>query len=208
MKPVLAILGLAIAFIVVSVLISSPRNLNPAPQLAQPPAQTPAESSKTAEAPMPFDAPKDGAITAELKIKNRGPLTVEFYPKAAPNAVAQITGLIRKGFYDGIIIHRVEKPVVVQFGNPATKTEGVNAQETDTSVPMLNFENNKLSHIRGAIGLARTDNKNSATSQLFIDLQPMAMWNGEYCVIGRVVGGMDELDKIERGDAIESFKIK
>jgi cyclophilin family peptidyl-prolyl cis-trans isomerase len=210
MKPVLAILGLAVAFIVVSLLISTPRDLKPNPQDAPVAPETQPESSAgaTKQPPMPFNPPMEGKITAELKIKNVGPLTVEFYPKAAPKAVEQISGLIKKGFYDGIIIHRVDRPVVIQFGNPVTKEAGVNAPETDTSVPMLKFEQNDLTHVVGAIGLARLNDKDTATSQLFIDLQPMAQWNGEYCVIGRVVGGMDLLDKVKRGDAIESFKIK
>jgi cyclophilin family peptidyl-prolyl cis-trans isomerase len=210
MKPVLAILGLALAFIVLSLVISGPRDLKERPQDSQGQSEPepPASPTPTDTKPAEFNAPKEGMVTAELTIKGVGPLTVEFYPKAAPKAVAQITGLIRKGFYDGIIIHRVEKPVVVQFGNPVTKTAGVDAPETDSSVPMLKFEENNLPHIPGAIGLARLPDKDTATSQLFIDLQPMPQWNGDYCVIGRVVKGMELLTKVERGNAIESFRIK
>lgn len=154
-----------------------------------------------------FNPSRKGVITTELTIKKVGTFTIEFYPKAAPKAVAQITGLVKKGFYNGIIIHRVEPPIVVQFGNPVTKTQGVDAGETDKSVPMLKFEKNDLKHVPGAIGLARTSDPNSATSQLFIDMQRMEQWDGNYCVIGRVVKGMKLLDKVKRGDVIQSFKI-
>jgi cyclophilin family peptidyl-prolyl cis-trans isomerase len=210
MKPVLAILGLAVAFILISVLLTGPRDLTDRPQDIEKPADQPlpTQGPKKDSVQPPFNAPKEGMITAELSIKGVGPITIELYPKAAPRAVEQISGLLKKGFYDGIVIHRVDKPVVVQFGNPATKTQGVDAMEGDSGVPMLKFENNSLPHIPGAIGLARLPDKDTATSQIFIDLQRMVEWDGEYCVIGRVVGGMDQLDKIKRGDVIESFKIK
>src|SRR5690348_12530309 len=125
MKSVLAILGLAVAFILISVLVSGPKNQTPNPQEKQevsspkpeegsggPKPATPEVKSSGAEE---FKAPREGVMTADLTIKGVGTLTCEFYPKAAPNAVKQITGLIKSGFYDGIKIHRVEKPVVVQF---------------------------------------------------------------------------------------------
>lgn len=210
MKSVLAIFGLAIAFILVSLLIQKPKDLTPRPQdkiepnQPQPPAPSGNEQNKTPQ----FLAPKAGMITADMKIKNVGTITFEFYPKAAPNSVSQITDLIHKGFYDGILIHRVEKPIVVQFGRPLTKTQGIEAPETDGGVPPLKFEQNDLPHIRGSVGLARTQDRDSATCQLFIDLQDMPQWNGDYCVIGRVVKGMEQLDKVNVGDKIESFKIR
>lgn len=216
MKPVLAILGLAVAFILISVLLAGPKDQNPRPQDKQGQSNPQAPESSAGKPATPsttpagddFKPPREGVMTADLTIKDVGTLTAEFYPKAAPNAVKQITGLIKSGFYDGILIHRVEKPVVVQFGRPLTKTQGMSAPETDGGVPELTYEDNNLPHVPGAIGLARKSDKNTATCQLFIDLQPMSQWNGEYCVIGRIVKGMDLLPKIEVGNAITSFKLK
>jgi peptidyl-prolyl cis-trans isomerase B (cyclophilin B) len=206
MKSVLAILGLAAAFIVLSVIVQRPKSLDPQPQFKENEATD--QATNTVSKPQVFNPPKEGMITAELTVKNRGVVTMEFYPKAAPKAVEQITGLINRGFYDGILIHRVDLPMVIQFGNPLTKTQGVNAGEGDTSVPMLTFEKNDLTHVPGAIGLARTSDPDSATSQLFIDMQDNPIWNGDYCVIGRVVNGLDVMKKVEKGDEITSFKLK
>src|SRR5579859_3901976 len=101
MKPVLAILGLAIAFVVVSLVLSRPKGLDPYPQdKPTPPDQstpTPSAGGKPGRAAPTeqFNAPREGVMTADLTIKNVGTLTAEFYPKAAPKAVAQITGLIK-----------------------------------------------------------------------------------------------------------------
>jgi cyclophilin family peptidyl-prolyl cis-trans isomerase len=123
--------------------------------------------------------------------------------------VSQFTTLIKKGFYDGILFHRVEHPLVIQAGNPLTKTQGIDARQGETGIPPIPFETNDLQHVTGAIGVAlRSAKSDTGDSQFFINLQPNHMWDGEYCVIGRVTKGMDVVDKIERGDKISKFVIQ
>jgi cyclophilin family peptidyl-prolyl cis-trans isomerase len=221
MKYVLGILGLAVAFIVLSLILSPPKDLRPEPQNKEPAAGTDmankpkdvASGSSTPVASAPpdegFNAPREGVITAVMTIKGRGDVTMEFYPKAAPKTVAQFTGLIKKGFYNGILFHRVEPPLVVQVGNPLTKTQGVDAREGDGAAPPIPFEDNKLQHVTGAVGVAlKAPRSDTGDSQLFIDLEPHHMWDGEYCVIGRVTKGMDVVNKIQRGDPITKFVIQ
>jgi cyclophilin family peptidyl-prolyl cis-trans isomerase len=199
MKPVLAILGLAIAFVALSVLINGGGQHRPNPMEPLP---------TNAEQNAKFEPPREGVITAVLSVQDRGDMTIEFYPKVAPKSVAQFVGLIKKGHYDGVLVHRVDEGIVVQFGNPNTKTQGVDARESDDGVPTVEFEDNTLPHVAGAIGIARKEDKDSGTDQLFIDLSRVTSWDHEYAVIGRVVNGMDVANRIKRGDKITRFAIK
>jgi cyclophilin family peptidyl-prolyl cis-trans isomerase len=226
MRAVLIVLGIAIGAIIVSILVTPKKDLTPDPlarreereqaerdKAAREGKDNPSSSPGTPVAP-PFNPPRDGVVTAVINVAGRGDITFEMYPKAAPKTVAQISKLIREKFYDGIIVHRVDKPAgrpafVVQFGNPATKTEGVDAMESDGDVPTIPFERNNLPNIAGSISMAlKREASDTATSQMFINLSYNNFLDSSYCVFGKVITGMDVVNKIERGDKITSIVLR
>ncbi|WP_375569831.1 peptidylprolyl isomerase [Ahrensia marina] len=124
-----------------------------------------------------------------------GPIYVELLPDVAPQHVARIQTLAREGFYDGVVFHRVIDGFMAQTGDPTgTGTGG-------SGYPDLPAEFSQIPYERGVVGMARTNDPNSANSQFFIMFGPAASLNGQYTVFGRVVAGMDAVDAIKKGDA-------
>lgn len=137
-------------------------------------------------------ADPENTLLIELK---DGVVTVELYADAAPNHVARVKELAREGFYDGVVFHRVIPGFMAQTGDPTgTGTGG-------SSKPDLKAEfSNTLQFERGTIGAARTANPNSANSQFFICFGPTPHLNGQYTIWGKVVSGMEHVDKIAAGE--------
>jgi peptidylprolyl isomerase len=123
-----------------------------------------------------------------------GRIVIELRPDLAPKHVAQIKALVKQGFYDGIVFHRVIQGFMAQTGDPTGTGSG------GSNLPDLAAEFSKEPFERGTIGMARTDDPNSANSQFFIMFAPAPHLNGQYTVVGQVVEGMDVVDKIKRGD--------
>lgn len=137
--------------------------------------------------------------TATLRVIH-GKIKIAFYPKKAPVTVTRISELISKGFYNGIIFHRVVPGFVAQAGDPTgTGTSG--------SGKNLPAEFNDLEHVRGTIAMARTQDPNSADSQFYITLSRQAHLDGKYTIFAKVVDGLEIIDKIQRGDKIISFTL-
>jgi len=230
MRPVLAVLGIAIGAILLSILFQRPKELTSNPAERAEEKRVAEEKKVLAEYnknnPKPkagaFVAPKEGAVTAVLTVADRGDITMEFYPKAAPKTVARLVELIKSKFYDGILIHRVAPGFVVQAGDPTTKKYkpadlaklgdddlaklGIGSNGSGTNIP---FEKNDLTNVAGSIAMALNSPK-SATgdSQWFINLVDNSFLNGDYCVFGKVTQGMDVVPKIKKGDQIKQFTIK
>jgi peptidylprolyl isomerase len=130
--------------------------------------------------------------TIYLELKD-GRVVIELLPDIAPKTVARMKELARKGFFDGIVFHRVIEGFVAQTGDPTgTGTGG--------SGKTLSAEFSKEHHTRGAVSMARTDDPDSADSQFFICLTDLPYLDGQYTIWGRVVSGMDFVDRIKRGD--------
>jgi cyclophilin family peptidyl-prolyl cis-trans isomerase len=123
-----------------------------------------------------------------------GTVTIEMLPDVAPQHVARIKELAREGFYDGVVFHRVIDGFMAQTGDPTGTGRG------GSSKPDLPAEFSKTPFERGTIGMARTQNPNSANSQFFITFAPTPHLNGQYTVWGRVVDGMEHVDAITRGE--------
>jgi len=138
-----------------------------------------------------------------------GEIAIEFWRDVAPNHVKNFLELTRKGFYDGQRIHRVEPGFVVQFGDPQSKTLPMTDPRLGTGGPgyTIKPEFNKRPFDRGVIGMARTNDPNSAGSQVYIMLGPAHFLNGQYTAFGKVTKGMDLVDKIKVGDRIKSIKV-
>lgn len=130
---------------------------------------------------------------------NFGDVVVELFPEQAPVSVKNFIAYAESGFYDGVIFHRVIPGFMVQTGGFDKKM-----LRKATSKPIINEASNGLSNSRGSLAMARTNNPNSATSQFFINLKDNHFLNRSgdspqqagYAVFGRVISGMDVIDKI------------
>jgi len=122
-----------------------------------------------------------------------GRVVIAMRPDLAPNTCAQIRALARRGFYDGVPFHRVIEGFMAQTGDPTGTGTGGSGHP-------LRAEFSEEKHVRGTVSMARTSDPNSADSQFFIMFAPAPSLDGKYTVWGRVVGGMDYVDKIKKGD--------
>src|SRR5438270_394564 len=123
-----------------------------------------------------------------------GRVVIEMRPDLAPATVAQIKTLARQGFYDGIVFHRVIDGFMAQTGDP--KGDG-----TGGSGHPLKAEFSNEKHVRGTVSMARASDPNSADSQFFIMFGPSPSLDGKYTIWGMVTSGMDNVDKIKKGDS-------
>ncbi|MCC6731372.1 MAG: peptidylprolyl isomerase [Chthonomonadales bacterium] len=150
------------------------------------------------------------APKVEITVAHRGKVTIALFPKDAPKTVAHFLGLVRKGFYDGIVVHRVEPGFVVQAGDPQTKTRpftdpAIGSGGSGRNIP---FERSAKPHEIGTVAMALSAPR-SATgdSQWFINLAPNHQLDGDYCVFGKVTKGMDVVRKIKPGDRIVRARV-
>ena len=126
----------------------------------------------------------------------KGPVTIELRPDLAPSHVERVKTLTREGFYDGVPFHRVIEGFMAQGGDPTgTGTGG-------SKHPDLKAEFNSEPHTRGVCSMARSSSPNSANSQFFICFGDAAFLDRQYTVWGKVVDGMDNVDKIKRGEPV------
>lgn len=139
--------------------------------------------------------------TVTITMDNDEEIKIELYPEIAPNTVANFVSLIEKGFYDGLIFHRVIPEFMIQGGDPAGNGTG----GPDYSIPgefSANGFDNTLKHERGVLSMARSQDPNSAGSQFFIMHKDSTHLDGEYAAFGKVVEGLEVVDAIvatERG---------
>ena len=123
-----------------------------------------------------------------------GRVVIELRPDLAPQHVEQIKALTREGFYDGIIFHRVIEGFMAQTGDPTgTGTGGSDRPDLPAEFSDAKFE-------RGTVGMARSQNPNSANSQFFINFTETPFLNGQYTIWGQVVEGMGYVDSIAKGE--------
>jgi cyclophilin family peptidyl-prolyl cis-trans isomerase len=150
------------------------------------------------------------APTVVLTMENGAEVTLELWPDAAPNHVKNFVDLSKQGFYDGQRVHRVEPKFVVQFGDPQSKTKPMNdpAMGSGGSGKTNKAEFNKRPFDRGVLGMARTNDPDSASSQVYLMLGNAHFLNGQYTAFGKVTKGMDVVDKMKVGDRIKSVKVQ
>ena len=152
-----------------------------------------------------------------LKLKD-GDVKIELYEDKAPNHVKRIKLLAKEGKYDGVVFHRVIDGFMAQtgdvkFGNSSNDDFNLRSAGTGGSdLPDLKEEFSDLPHQRGTLSMARSQNPNSANSQFFICFKEASFLDRQYTVFGKVIEGMEFVDKIKRGepasdpDKIISFK--
>jgi len=125
----------------------------------------------------------------------KGQVVIEMRPDLAPGHVARIKELVRQGFYDGIVFHRVIDGFMAQTGCPHGTGTGGSGQK-------LKAEFNREPHVRGTVSMARANNPDSGDSQFFICFDDASFLNGKYTVWGKVTSGMENVDKIKRGEPV------
>ena len=132
----------------------------------------------------------------KIVVKDFGTMTAELYPDKAPKTVENFLGLVKSGFYSGLIFHRVISGFMIQGG-------GYNEGFGETDAPAIKgefaangFPQNDLKHTRGVLSMARTNNPNSASSQFFIMHQNAPYLDRQYAGFGAVIEGIEVVDKI------------
>jgi len=136
--------------------------------------------------------PLDNVVLLDLK---GGRVTILLRPDLAPQHVERVKKLVREGFYDGIVFHRVIPGFMAQTGDPTgTGTGGSKYPDVPAEF------STKATFERGTVGAARSSDPNSANSQFFIDLDAAPFLNGKYTIWGQVIAGMDAVDKIKPGE--------
>lgn len=133
---------------------------------------------------------------ALLTVKDFGTIRLELYPGKAPKTVENFVKLAREGFYEGTTFHRVIPGFMIQGGDPNTKDRDPRNDGRGGPGYTIPDERNDLKHTRGAVAMAKTSRPNSAGSQFFIVVKDSPHLDGNYTVFGRVVEGMDVVDRI------------
>ena len=122
-----------------------------------------------------------------------GRVVIEMRPDLAPNTCAQIKALVRRGFYDGVVFHRVIDGFMAQTGDPTGTGTGGSGHQ-------LKAEFSSEKHVRGTVSMARASDPNSADSQFYFMFAPTPSLDGQYTIWGEVTSGMEFIDKIKKGD--------
>lgn len=141
------------------------------------------------------DRPKDGDEVAILET-NHGRIVIMFRPDKAPKHVENFITLAKKGFYDGTKFHRVIPGFMIQGGDPNSKGDDRSIMGTGGPGYTINAEFNDIKHVRGVVSMARSADPNSAGSQFFIMVATATHLDGQYSAFGKVIEGMETVDKI------------
>ena len=141
---------------------------------------------------------------ADASGASKGTITLDLYADKAPNHVARLVELAKAGAYDGIDFHRVIDGFMAQTGDVQHGKQGGDtalAGMGGSDLPDLAAEFSDVSFQQGTVGMARSQDPNSANSQFFIDLAPATFLDGQYTVVGQLVDGWDVLNAVKKGDA-------
>lgn len=130
-----------------------------------------------------------------IEMENGNIIKIELYPSIAPETVQNFVTLVSQGFYDGLIFHRVIPGFMIQGGDPDGTGMGGSKQTIRGEFSANGFKNN-LKHDRGVISMARTSAPNSASSQIFIVVKASTHLDGQYASFGKVIEGIEEVDRI------------
>ena len=130
-----------------------------------------------------------------IEMENGTMIKIELYPAIAPQTVKNFVSLVSQGFYDGLIFHRVIPGFMIQGGDPNGTGMGGSAQNIPGEFSANGFKND-LAHDAGVISMARTSAPNSASSQFFIVVKASTHLDGQYAAFGKVIEGMEEVNRI------------
>ena len=137
------------------------------------------------------------ATKVKITMESGDAITLELYPEVAPITVENFVSLVKEGFYNGLIFHRVIAGFMIQGGDPLGSGFG-GSDKTIKGEFKMNGVNNTLSHERGVISMARSQMPNSASSQFFICHADATFLDGQYAAFGRVIEGIETVDEIAK----------
>src|SRR3954469_14568542 len=137
-------------------------------------------------------------LTLDTGSSGGGDVVIRLRPDLAPGHVARIRELAQEGFYDGVVFHRVIPRFMAQGGHPTGSGVG------GSDKPNLAAEFSREPHVRGTASMARSQNPNSANSQFFICFDDAGFLDKQYTVWGTVIEGMENIDKIKRGEPVQN----
>jgi cyclophilin family peptidyl-prolyl cis-trans isomerase len=159
-------------------------------------------------------APSPGAGPLVVVDTVKGAFEFETYPEEAPRTVEHVLALVRRNFYNGLRVHRVEPGFVVQFGDPRTRDMTKRGEwgraaggGSGKPVGVAEFSKKRL-HVRGAVAMAHAGDPAQADSQIYVLLGNRPGLDGKYTVIGKVLSGMDVVEKLEVTDVIRRMTVK
>jgi cyclophilin family peptidyl-prolyl cis-trans isomerase len=194
-KPCLSLIAAALL-----AMPTAAQNAPTAPTAPPPPSTVPVADPATVNARFspPAIAP-DGILNnpehlLALDLSTGGRVVIQLRPDVAPLHVERIKTLTRQGFYNGLLFHRVIDGFMAQGGDPAGNGTG------GSPLPDVPAEFNGLPHVRGTVSMARSESPDSANSQFFIMLLPRLSLDRNYTAFGRVVSGIEFVDRIQRGE--------
>ena len=144
-----------------------------------------------------------GNPVVAMYIENYGSVVMELYPDVAPNTVNNFISLVKSGFYDNNTFHRLVPGFVLQGGDPDGTGTGGPGYSIKGEFTNNGFENN-LKHTKGVISMARNNDKDSAGSQFFIMLGTSTYLDGDYAAFGKVIAGMDNVERIEKEEVVSN----
>ncbi|AYE35809.1 peptidylprolyl isomerase [Clostridium septicum] len=144
---------------------------------------------------------------ATIKIKDYGNIEAELYPDIAPNTVNNFISLANDGFYNNLTFHRIIEGFMIQGGDPEGTGVGGPGYSIKGEFKSNGFENN-LKHEKGVLSMARTNDPNSAGSQFFIMTEDASHLDGQYAAFGKVISGIDVLEKVEKVETDSNDKPK
>ena len=162
---------------------------------------SPTPSAKPTTTPISFATP-DMEKTNIVIETSEGKIEAELYPQVAPITVANIQELISEGFYDGLTFHRVIDGFMIQGGDPKGNGTGGSEKKIKGEFSANGVEND-IKHERGVLSMARSNAKNSASSQFFIMHDDAPHLDGQYAAFGKVTKGMEIVDKIAKDTKVE-----
>jgi len=148
-----------------------------------------------------------------LKLKD-GDVKIELFPNVAPKHVERIKKLADDGLYNNVVFHRVIDGFMAQtgdvkFGNSGSADYDLRKAGTGgSSLPDLQSEFNDIPHLRGTLSMARSQDPNSANSQFFICFKDSSFLDRQYTVFGKVIEGMENVDKIKKGDQNQNGSVE
>lgn len=132
----------------------------------------------------------------KIDVKGFGSMLLELDPEAAPKTVENFENLVKEGFYDGLTFHRIIKGFMIQGGDPKGNGTGDSKVKIPGEFASNGWDQNKISHKRGVISMARTAYPNSASCQFFIVHEDSTFLDGDYAAFGHVVEGIEVVDAI------------
>jgi cyclophilin family peptidyl-prolyl cis-trans isomerase len=141
----------------------------------------------------------------------KGVIEFETYPDEAPKTVAQIVGLVKRGFYNGLRFHRAEPKFVVQIGDPQTRNMTLQDWwgRKGSGKPIGVAEiTKKRTHVRGAVGMGHSGSAKDADSQFYITLRAAPELDGKYTVFGKVITGLDVAARLQKADLLKKASVK